>query len=118
MPRAKPDGGLDLSDITAAAIEKKIAWLQEAAGPRLTDLEIKILIQFVEPDVTVAESHAEDLGITLDQMLSVPFELFGDRWQISDTLMQRRELFGISYIVIFEKALDAFAPVVAALRGR
>ena len=38
--------------------------------------------------------------------------------QIAEDLWQRRERFGISYIVITEEHLDAFAPVVARLAGK
>jgi hypothetical protein len=37
--------------------------------------------------------------------------------EMSDTVRRRRERFGISYVTVFEGALEAFAPVVAALAG-
>jgi hypothetical protein len=43
--------------------------------------------------------------------------LFGTHEQMADDLRQRRERFGFSYVAIFERDLDAFAPVVALLRG-
>jgi len=37
--------------------------------------------------------------------------------QMIEALQQRRERWGISYYVIFERDMDAFAPVVARLAG-
>ena len=38
--------------------------------------------------------------------------------QLVEDLQARRERWGISYYVIFEPYMDAFAPVVARLAGR
>jgi hypothetical protein len=36
---------------------------------------------------------------------------------IVDQLQERRERLGISYVMIFDRVMDAFAPVVARLAG-
>jgi hypothetical protein len=43
--------------------------------------------------------------------------MIGTTDQIIETLRERREQFGFSYIVVHEAELDTFAPVVAALTG-
>jgi hypothetical protein len=37
--------------------------------------------------------------------------------EICETLRQRRERHGISYLTVFERDMEAFAPVVARLAG-
>jgi hypothetical protein len=37
--------------------------------------------------------------------------------QIVEDLQRRRECWGISYYVVFERDMDTFAPVVARLAG-
>ena len=39
------------------------------------------------------------------------------RHEIAETLRERRERFGFSYIVVHEAEFEAFAPVVAELAG-
>ena len=43
--------------------------------------------------------------------------MIGTTEQIAETLRERRERFGFSYIVVHEAEMEAFAPVVAALSG-
>jgi hypothetical protein len=47
-----------------------------------------------------------------------PHALIGDVDRICDTLVARREEYGISYITVGESNIDAFAPVVARLSGK
>jgi hypothetical protein len=37
--------------------------------------------------------------------------------EICETLRERRERYGISYLTVFERDMEAFAPVVARLAG-
>ena len=46
-----------------------------------------------------------------------PIALIGTVDQITERLVERRERFGFSYVVIHETEMEAFAPVVAALAG-
>ena len=43
--------------------------------------------------------------------------LVGTVDEICDTLVARREEWGVSYVVVGDDNLDAFAPVVARLAG-
>ena len=46
-----------------------------------------------------------------------PFALIGTTSSIADTLRQRREELGFSYVIVGGEDVDAFAPVVAELAG-
>jgi hypothetical protein len=50
-------------------------------------------------------------------ILHSPYVLLGTVDQIVEDLQMRRERWGISYYVIFERDMDTFAPVVARLAG-
>ena len=46
-----------------------------------------------------------------------PFALIGTTASIADTLLQRRDELGFSYVIVGGDDIDAFAPVVAQLAG-
>lgn len=112
-----PDG---VKSGTATATAEKIGWIREAAGERYADLEIEIgaYFTFVGEDDGTAEGMAAAFGIAPEEMRSHPHALFGSVEAIIDELERRRETYDISYVTVSEPALDAFAPVVAALAGR
>lgn len=55
--------------------------------------------------------------LTVDDIMASPHVLVGSVDHIVDTLRERRERYGISYISVLAPFLDAFAPVVARLAG-
>ena len=57
------------------------------------------------------------MGVTAEQVDGSPIALIGTIEQIIERLVERRERFGFSYVVIHEAEMEAFAPVVAALAG-
>lgn len=120
-PRAKVDGsGLDRADITAAAVDDKVAWVREAAGDRFASLELNLLVQAVSVTDDRAPAIAElcrRFETTPGVVESSPFAFVGSVDRISELLLERRARYGVSYWVVFEAALEAFAPVVARLRG-
>jgi probable F420-dependent oxidoreductase len=125
VPKALPDGGLDVLDVTAEAVRRKVGWLQEAATAASRDPERNILIFVL--DVTddrraAAERHAANFpGLTAEDVLASPHVLIGTPEQIAEDLRQRRAAFGISYIVIntiVDEHRELFAPVVALLAGQ
>ena len=96
--------------------------VREMAGDRFAQLELNALVQ----RVVVTEDRrgaAEELThrwkqLSADEILASPYVLIGTVDQIVEDLEARRERWGISYYVVREPSLDAFAPVVARLAGR
>jgi probable F420-dependent oxidoreductase len=121
VPRARRDGsGLDLTDLSDAATREKLEWVRSAAGDRFDSLEINALIQAVavaEPPPAAADRLAARFKVTRDVVLETPYALLGTIDEICATLRQRRERYGISYLTVFERDMEAFAPVVARLAG-
>ncbi len=102
-PRSLPQGGTDPSDASEAAIDRKIGWIRAAAVDRWRNLEINIALF--------------EVGRRLDPPDASPHLLAGDTEQMVETLLSRRERWGISYIALRPPHLAAMVPVIARLGG-
>jgi probable F420-dependent oxidoreductase len=121
VPRARRDGGgLDREDFGEPALREKIGWVREAAGDRFEALELHALIQAVivsDQRSVAAEQVAARFGAGREVLLESPYVLIGSVDGICETLRARREVYGISYLTVFDRDLDVFAPVVERLAG-
>jgi probable F420-dependent oxidoreductase len=121
VPRARRDGsGLDMTDLSDAATREKLEWVRSAAGDRFDSLEIHALIQAVavsERRTAAADDLASRFKVARDVVLETPYVLLGTVEEMCETLRQRRERYGISYLTVFERDMEVFAPVVARLAG-
>ena len=107
--------------MTAEATERKIGWVRGAAGERFAQIELNTIIPTVEITAdrrAAAERLAADLPVSAEEVLDSPAVLLGTVDEIAETLRERRERYGFSYIVILEPVMEAFAPVVERLAGR
>jgi len=105
---------------TAESTDVKLGWIREAAGDRFEQLTLqsRIHIAAVTDDPHgLAEVLGPVLGLSPAQALASPHALAGPVPAIIETLLERRERWGISYITISADAFEAMAPVVAALHG-
>ena len=72
-----------------------------------------------EPRILPRIRQSHPVGVlSVDALLASPMALIGTEDRISETLRERRERWGISYVTVFPEAIEAFAPVVARLSGR
>jgi probable F420-dependent oxidoreductase len=117
-PRSLPGGGGDPDDITGAAVDRKVGWIREAAGDRWAELEINIAIWQVDPEFhrRAGAPPPRTRGIAEDELPRSPHYLVGDTEEIVETLIARRERWGISYVTIRAADLDVLGPVIARLR--
>ncbi len=119
--RARPDGLKDDQDLTAAATERKIGWVRDAAGNRFADIELNMMVNDIvitsEREAT-ADRLAGQYGLTRDDILDSPLMLIGTVDEMVAALEERRERYGFSYICTTEPNLTTLAPVVARLAGR
>ena len=105
---------------TAAATREKVAWIREAAGSRLDDLEfnVTVFVSMVTDDRdAMGERVAAGFGLPAGEVKATPHVLIGTVDQITEDLEQRREEFGFSYIVLSGDVFEAMAPVVKRLAG-
>jgi probable F420-dependent oxidoreductase len=121
--RTTADGGFDPTSILAAPTAQKVAWVTQAAGERLAQLEFSVFcmhIAVTADRVGEAQQVAEgwtDMGFTANQMLESPHMLIGSVDEIVADLQERRDCYGLSFIVISDDKIDEFAPIVAQLAG-
>jgi probable F420-dependent oxidoreductase len=113
--------GRDFSGFRAAGVDERLRLVREVAGVRHERLELSALIQRVivttDRRGTAAELARRWSELSVDEILESPFVLLGTTNEIVDQLVARRLRWGISYYVVFDDAVDAFAPIVDRLRG-
>ena len=112
----------DVSDWKAAVVDERVQLVREAAGDRYDCLELNALVQRVvvtDDRRTAAEELARRWDqLSPEEIRESPYVLIGTVEQLVEDLQARRARWGISYYVIFEPYIDAFAPVVSRLAGR
>jgi len=101
---------------------QKVAWVREAARDRFDHLELHVnasLVQVTDhPSDAEIERVATRTGQTRAQVLASPGTLIGSVDTIEETLLARREEFGVSYYVVQGRVMDDFARVVARMKER
>jgi probable F420-dependent oxidoreductase len=113
-------GTLQLID--AEAMDERVAFFAEAAGPRAAEVERNILVQSVvvtDDRRAAAQAMRRHLPyLTSEQILGAPTLLVGTQDEMAEILLARRERFGISYVCVQERDMATFAPVIGLLSGR
>lgn len=120
-PQVNAEGGPHLAHLAAGATADKIATVRAAAGERFASLELNVIV--FDAAVTgdrssFAASVAARLKGAAAGVIDSPYFLFGSLDQIRADLLARRERFGISYVALPEKVMEAFAPLAQELGGR
>jgi probable F420-dependent oxidoreductase len=110
----------DLSGWLVSGVDERVQLVREAAGDaKLSRLELNALVQLVV--VTDDRRQAAEkltsrwTQLTPDEILRSPYVLIGTVDQMVEDLRSYRDRWGISYYVVHEPYMDAFAPVVARL---
>jgi probable F420-dependent oxidoreductase len=112
----------DLSGWRAAGVDQRVQLVRQAAGEaQYARLELNALVQLVVVTNDRRQAAEELAGrwtqLTPDEILQSPYVLIGTVDQMAQDLQAYRDRWGISYYVIHEPCIDAFAPVVARLAG-
>jgi probable F420-dependent oxidoreductase len=108
------------ADSLAEQTDKKIQWVRDAAGARLDDLEIQMrffVTRVTEDRAGMANAIAPMFGVEPDAALESGAVCVGSENEIIEQLQQRRERWGLSYVVVGDDNVDEFAPIVAKLTG-
>ncbi len=107
--------------MTAESVDEKIAIVRAAAGERLGDLEMNVrafLVNVTSDGAGARERLAGALGVGTDMLETSPFSLIGSPAELAERLLERRERWGFSYVIVGQEDVDKFAPVVAELAGK
>ncbi len=103
---------------TAEATREKVAIIREAAGDRMSDIEMNVMVflsQVTDDAAGMAERVSPGFGMPADEVRRSPHVLIGSIDEIADTIVQRREEYGFSYICFSWDVMEAMAPVVQRL---
>lgn len=115
VPRSLPDGGLDPLEFSAEAFDSKLAILDDITAKRTDGGPERGILVFHVVD-SLADLPADDDAWTAPEILAgSPYLLAGDTSEIVDTLLERRERWGLTYMTFWEEDADRLAPVVAQL---
>ena len=109
------------STMTAEVVDEKVAIVREAAGARFNDIELNVrafLVNITDDAQQAASGIASMLGVEQQMVEQSPFALVGPTSKIIDDLLERRERWGFSYVIVGAEDVESFAPVVAALNGK
>jgi probable F420-dependent oxidoreductase len=111
-----------LVPVAPAELEENVARYRRLAEGREEPAELNLLIQLV----VVTDDRAAAVrplvervpDSTVEQALRLPVLLVGTVDEIVAQVRAQRKRYGFSYLTVLEPYIEAFAPVVAALRGR
>ena len=105
----------------ADATDQKLAWIREAAGDRMDEIELGFTVFFAnvtEDRESLAHALAPSMGFEPRDVLEMPHFLIGTIDQIVDDLKHRRDRFGFSDVIVPGEAAEQLAPVVERLAGK
>ena len=94
--------------------------VREAAGARFADIELNVFaarVEITDQRSSAVDELARQLNLTPAQVESSTSFLVGSEDAIVEQLLEWRERTGVSYIMVFDRVMDVFAPVVARLSG-
>ena len=113
--------GLDAAtDSLAEQTDKKLGWVRDAAGARLDDIEIQMrffITKVTDDRMGLANAIAPGFGVTPEAALESGATLVGTETEIIEQLHQRRERWGLSYVIVGDENIDEFGPIVAKITG-
>jgi probable F420-dependent oxidoreductase len=122
--KSTPEGGFDWASISPESTAQKFHWVREAAGDRFAEQEVHWLIPYFALTDDPHGAARAILGgagapaeISPEFLLASPQALIGSEQAIVDMIQQRRESYGVNYLTVFPKSMEAFAPIAARLAG-
>ena len=114
------DGG-SLEATTAEELEERVALYRKLAAGRAEPAELNLLVQIVtvtdDPGAAIQPWLPHIPHLTEQQVLELQIVLVGTLDEIVEKVLAQRERYGFSYLTVLEPNMEAFAPVVARLRG-
>ena len=99
--------------------DRCIGWIRDAAGDRFDSLELQTTAAsaVVVDSRRAAQRRATMLGFSGDDALALPLLLIGTEDELCERLIERRERWGFSNVVVPDHSMESFAPVVSRLSG-
>ncbi len=120
MGQTPPGGGIPSDPVTDEGLAEKVGWVRDAAGERFDQIELATLmlgVAVTDDRKAEAERQAKMWNMTPEGVLASVHILIGSVEQIVERLLAQREAYGVSYISVYGRDMEAFAPVIARLKG-
>ncbi|MDQ1449422.1 MAG: hypothetical protein QOC79_2393, partial [Actinomycetota bacterium] len=92
----------------------------DAAGTRIDDIEIQMrffICKVTDDRMSLANAIAPSFGVSAEEALASGAALVGSETEVMEQLHERRERWGLSYVIVGDENIDEFAPIVAKLTG-
>lgn len=102
-----------------AGLRERLAWVEEAAGDRLSELELNMTLMglvVTEDREAAAKPFADRFGLDVEQVLANPAFLIGPIGELVERVHELRDEIGITYLVGHaEASVDPLTELIAAL---
>lgn len=107
------------SKATLDRYDRCLTWVREAAPDRFGSIELQIVAfaTRVVANRRAAVRTVTMLGLPGEDALELPIVLLGTTEELCERLLERRDRWGFTNIVVPGEAMESFAPVVARLAG-
>ena len=105
----------------AAATDEKLAWIKEAAGERMEQIDLGFTVFFAnvtDDRDSLAEAMAPSMGFATRDVLEMPHFLIGTIDQLEEDLKLRRERYGFCDVIVPGEAAEQLSPLVERLAGK
>lgn len=105
---------------SASRVEAQLEWIRSAAGDRLIDIELSTVAHHVDGREDVAATAADlaaSWGTTPEDVVESPHVYLGSVDRLIDVVGERRERYGISYVLFGGDDLGLVEPLVRRLAG-
>ena len=115
--------GLNVGELAGEATsdhyDRCLTWIREAAPERFDSIELQLMAVATKIVTSrrAAARTATILGLPGEDALDLPIVLIGAVDDLCERLLEYRERWGFTNIVVPGDAMEAFAPVVAQLAG-
>lgn len=106
--------------VNVADAAEQVQIVREAAGLRFPELELSVFAartEITDDQRGAVDRLAAQLQMSEEQIKESTSFLIGSVDQVVAQLQERRERLNTSYVMIHDRVMDAFAPVVARLAG-
>lgn len=132
VPSTTKDGKLQLSGMTIEKTLERVELIRAAAGDRFDEIELNWAIttivvtddreQMAEMALAALDNGYPpnvdvDVKLTVEDILKSPYLAFGTYDEIAEQIRNVRATTTMSYVGVFPTQMEAFAPVVALLKG-
>jgi probable F420-dependent oxidoreductase len=120
LPAMKSTGEFELDELTTTGLARKVEFIRSVAPYRFDGIEFNSLTQVFEV-TDDRQATIERLSTEWEQdpanWKESPFLLIGSEDSIADDIRRYRDELGFTYFVLRDHMMDAFAPILAKLKG-